>query len=107
MPRKVLAGEPRLTLSEGAGRGPCGAGNRAAELSDMRRLPHGAAGDSFAGSCCTEAPSLKTPLQDLLDCRKSLAFGLECRDRGACGDSDCGDANVARRAGMTCSSFPW
>lgn len=42
-----------------------------------------------------------------LDCRKALSGGLECRLPGACTEFDCSDADVARRAGMTCgNTFP-
>ncbi|GAB5364845.1 hypothetical protein AAMO2058_001005300 [Amorphochlora amoebiformis] len=45
--------------------------------------------------------------KDRLECRKSLAGGLECSNREACTNIRCKDSAVARRAGMTCSHSPF
>lgn len=45
--------------------------------------------------------------KDRLNCRKDLSGGLECHKPDACTEFDCPDADVARRAGMTCgNAFP-
>ena len=45
--------------------------------------------------------------KDRLQCMENQAWGLACRDDSACMHSGCTKEEIARRAGYTCSGFPY